>query len=102
MNIKLSSEIEALIKKKIAGGKYKSAHTFCEYAIRQALLKDLNSVNTSDSPPSYDDVADLLVDQKTLKYYSRDADDTVTLEDARQILSKISGSLADDIIAERG
>ena len=45
---------------------------------------------------------DLLVDNKTLRYYARDADDAVTLEEVRHILSKISGSLADDIIAERG
>ena len=101
MNFKLSPEIEALMKKKVAGGEYKSANAFLKQAIQQTLQKGLDSADPRDSSPSYD-VEDLLVDNKTLRYYARDADDAVTLEEVRHILSKISGSLADDIIAERG
>ena len=102
MNFKLSPEIEALIKKKVAGGEYKSANAFLEQAIQQTLQKGLDNAKPRDSSPSYGDVEDLLVDDKTLRYYARDADDAVTLEEVRHILSKISGSLSDDIIAERG
>ena len=101
MNFKLSPEIKALIAKKVAGGEYKSVNAFLEQAIQQTL-KGLERAKPRDSSPSYDDVEDLLVDSKTLQYYARDADDTVTLEEVRHILSKISGSLADDLIAERG
>lgn len=102
MNFKLSPEIKALIATKVAGGEYKSVNAFLEQAIQQTLQKGLERAKPRDSSPSYDDVEDLLVDSKTLQYYARDADDTVTLEEVRHILSKISGSLADDLIAERG
>ncbi len=102
MSITLSPEIEQLIKKKVEGGEYQSADAFFEYAARQALLKGKDSAENRGSAPSYDDVEDLLVDQRMLDYYSRDADDRVTLDEVRQILSEIPGSLADDILVDRG
>ena len=102
MNNTRSHEVEKLVKEKVEGGEYKSADAFFEQAARQALQEGKDSAETSGSAPSYDDVEDLLVDQRTLGYYSRDADDRVTLDEVRQILSEIPGSLADDIILERG
>ena len=102
MNITLSPEIEKLVKKKVDGGEYESADAFFDYAARQALLEGKDSAEASGTAPSYEDVEDLLVDQQSLDYYSRDADASVTLDEVRQILSAIPSSLADAIIAERG
>jgi predicted DNA-binding antitoxin AbrB/MazE fold protein len=42
-----------------------------------------------------------LIDQEFLAYCETQADDSVSLEAVRQALSKIPGSLVDDIRAER-
>jgi len=101
LNITLSPEIEKLVQKKVAEGEYKNADAFFEHAARQTLLGNKTSAETT-SAPSYDDVEDLLVEQQALDYYTRDADNGVTLNDVRNILSKIPGSLSDDIIEDRG
>jgi predicted DNA-binding antitoxin AbrB/MazE fold protein len=44
---------------------------------------------------------DILLDHEFLSYCETQADDSVLLEDVRQALSKIPGTLADDIRAER-
>ncbi len=42
-----------------------------------------------------------LVDQEFLKYCEAQGDDSVSLEDVRQALAKIPGSLVNDVRAER-
>ena len=44
---------------------------------------------------------DILLDHEFLAYCETQADDSVSLEDVRQALAKIPGSLTDDIRAER-
>lgn len=102
MNITLSPEIERFVKQKIDGGEFKTPDAFFEYAARQILQGNKAKAGTYDAVPSYDDVKDLLVEPRTLDYYSRDADGKVTLDNVRQILSEIPGSLSDDIIKDRG
>lgn len=102
MNITLSPEIEKLVRQRIEMGEYKTPDAFFEYAARQALLGNKASAKNSESMPPYDDVRDLLVEQRTLDYYSRDADGKVILDNVRHILSEVPGSLSDDIIKDRG
>ena len=45
--------------------------------------------------------SDILLDSEFLSYCESQADDSVSLEDVRQALAKIPGSLAADIRAER-
>jgi hypothetical protein len=45
--------------------------------------------------------ADSLIDHEFLAYCETQADDSVSLEEVRQALAKIPGSLTDDIRAER-
>ncbi len=42
-----------------------------------------------------------LVDEQFHKYCESEADDSVTLDEVRQALAKIPGSLSDDVRAER-
>jgi|GEM_PF-1908871 len=51
------------------------------------------------SPHGDDD--DSLLDVEYIAACGQEADPSITLESVRQILAKIPGSLADDIIAER-
>ncbi len=46
-------------------------------------------------------VEENLIDHEFLRYCGTQADDSVSLEEVRQALSKILGSLTDDIRAER-
>ncbi len=101
LNITLSPEIEKLVQKKVEEGAYKNVDAFFEHAARQTLLGNKASAETDLPELSYEDVEDLLVEQPVLDYYTRDADDNVTLDDVRNILSKIPGSLSDDIIEGR-
>lgn len=101
LNITLSPEIEQLVQKKIEEGAYKNVDAFFEHAARQTLLGNPPHAESGHSSVSYDDVEDLLVGQPALDYYTRDADDSVTLDSVRNILSKIPGSLSDEIIEGR-
>lgn len=42
-----------------------------------------------------------LLDTDYLRYCEENADDSITLEEVRQALSKIPGSMASDFISER-
>jgi len=101
VNITLSPEIEQLVQKKVEEGVYKNVDAFFEYAARQTLLENPTHAESDHSAVSYDDVEDLLVRQPALDYYTRDADDSVTLDSVRNILSKIPGSLSGEIIEDR-
>jgi len=63
------------------------------------LLEDQKVLVTVATIPAKDE--EDFLDVEYMKACAQEADPSVTLESVRQILAKIPGSLADDIIAER-
>jgi hypothetical protein len=61
-----------------------------------AQIPAMTLVNDETSPPKLE-----WLDRDFLKSYSRDADDSVSLDEVRRAMAKIPGRLADDIRAER-
>jgi hypothetical protein len=69
-----------------------------EFAI-DVLRKAVETPSPSLFPNGADD--EFLLDVEYMAACGREADPSITLEAVRQILAKIPGSLAEDIIAER-
>ncbi|MDX2041166.1 MAG: hypothetical protein SF097_07950 [Acidobacteriota bacterium] len=61
----------------------------------------LNTLRKAVTLPTNGAAEDAWLDVEYMTACAKEADPSVTLESVRQILAKLPGSLADDIIAER-
>ena len=89
--------IPADLEQQILGKAQAGGQKFEEFALnalRQALATPalLSTPGDDDAP---------LLDVEYMAACAQDADPSITLASVRQILAKIPGSLADDLIAER-
>lgn len=70
-----------------------------DYEATELSLQQIKEGKTRPIREFLDD--EFLLDVEYMENCGKEADPSVTLESVRQILAKIPGSLADDIIAER-
>jgi len=94
ITITIPAELEPLILRRATA----SGQKLEEFAIN-ALRKAVEMPLPIPSANGTED--DSLLDLEYMKACGKEADPSITLQSVRQILAKIPGSLADDIIAER-
>ena len=106
MDIKLTSEIEELIRQHLAHGCSKSPESVLTKALH--ALSELEAMQAQDAPPTKAiqkqpaDIASPSVPRSPLlQWLHETAGPRVGLEEVRRRLAKIPGSMSDDISKER-
>jgi hypothetical protein len=90
--------IPADLEQQMQGKAKASGQQLEEFAL-DALRKAVETPSPALSPNGAED--DSWLDVEYMTACGKEADPSITLESVRQALAKISGSLADDVIAER-
>jgi putative addiction module CopG family antidote len=92
MNVSLTDELKDFIQKKVKNGQYASE----EAVVEAALIQLRDREESRQIVPTLDD----FTDHEFVEYCSREADNSVTLEEVLQATSTINDSMARVIIEE--
>ena len=92
MNVPLTDELKDFIHEKVQNGQYPSEEAVIEAALTQLRDRD----ESRQAAPTLDD----FIDREFVEYCSREADDSVTLEEVLEATSTIQDSMARVIIEE--
>jgi putative addiction module CopG family antidote len=92
MDVTLTDEIKDFVRKKIETGQYTSEQAVIEAGLKRLRERDeqANKLRTLDD----------LIDDEFVEYCTREADDSVTLEDVLAATATIDDSMARVIIEE--
>jgi putative addiction module CopG family antidote len=92
MKVSLTDQLKEFVQKKVKNGQYAS-----EEAVIEAALTQLRDQDESEkTAPTLDD----FIDHEFVEYCSREADDSVTLEEVLRATATIHDSMARVIIEE--
>jgi putative addiction module CopG family antidote len=92
MSVSLTDELRDFIQKKVKNGQYASEEAVIEAALRQ--LRDRDEIR--QIVPTLDD----FIDHEFVEHCSREADESLSLDEVLQATSTINDSMARVIIEE--
>ena len=92
MNVSLTGELNDFVRKKVADGQYASEQA----VIEAALMKLCGEYESQETARTLDD----FIDHEFVEYCTREADDSVTLEEVLHATSTIHDSMARVLIEE--
>jgi Arc/MetJ-type ribon-helix-helix transcriptional regulator len=98
MNVSLSSELRDFVLRKVESGQFPSVEAVLQEAVRRFRLEDESGCGTEEQPAPVDPV-----DHEAVTYCARqvEGEDVPSIEELRQSLAKIRGSMAQAVIEER-
>jgi putative addiction module CopG family antidote len=97
MNVSLTKDLRTFVRKKVESGEYASEQAVLEEAVRRLRDQDQAVGRAVDAEKA---VPEDLIDHEFIAYCTREADDSVTLEEVLQATSKIQDSMARVLIEE--
>ena len=98
MNVSLTDELDDFVQKKIASGMFPSEEAVLQEAVRRLRQHEQTASLGGEAAAAED-----LIDFEAIAYCAREVEGerVPSIEDVHQVLSKISGSMAQAIIDAR-
>jgi putative addiction module CopG family antidote len=97
MNVSLTNDLRNFIRQKVENGEFPSEEAVLQEAVRRFRQQEQNVDAPDDTKKA---TPEELIDHEFIAYCTREADDTVSLEEVLQATSKIKDSMARVVIEE--
>jgi putative addiction module CopG family antidote len=100
MNVSLTDELKEFVTKKVASGDFSSEEAVLQEAVRRFRPEDENESRVGEDEKA---MLEDLIDYEAIESCAREVEgkDVPSIEEVRQMLSKIPGSMAQPVIEER-
>src|SRR4051794_21321733 len=98
MNVSLTNDLRNFVRQKVENGEFLSEEAVLQEAVRRFRQQEQNVGPPDDTKKA---TPEDLIDHEFIAYCTREADDTVSLEEILQATSKIKDSMARVIIEEK-
>ena len=97
MNVSLTNDLRNFVRQKVENGEFPSEEAVLQEAVRRFRQQDQDGGPLDDAEKA---TLEDLIDYQFIAYCTREADDTVTLEQVLEATSKIKDSMARVVIEE--
>jgi putative addiction module CopG family antidote len=100
MNVSLTDDLQNFIRQKVESGEFLSEEAVLQEAVRRLQQEDQNGCRAGDTEKA---MPEDLTDWEAIESCAHEVEgkDVPSIEEVRQMLSKISGSMARAVIEER-